>query len=65
MPYVTAVRDKKGRVSARAYCIVDVDAASRLRRQALELALEEQSLAETYGSMVSEWIGEGFRKSAE
>ena len=65
VPYVTAVRDKKGRVSARAYCIVDVDAASRLRRQALELALEEQSLAETYGSMVSEWIGEGFRKSAE
>ena len=65
VPYVTAVRDKKGRVSARTYCIVDVDAASRLRRQALELALEEQSLAETYGTMVSEWIGEGFRRSAE
>lgn len=65
VPYVTAVRDRKGRVSARTYCIVDVDAASRLRRQALELALEEQSLAETYGSMVSEWIGEGFRRSAE
>ena len=65
VPYVTAVRDRKGRVSARTYCIVDVDAASRLRRQALELALEEQSLAETYGTMVSEWIGEGFRRSAE
>ena len=60
VPYVTAIRDKRGKVAARAYCIVDLDAAYQLRRRALEIALEEQSLAEKYGSMVSSWIDEGF-----
>ena len=60
VPYVTAVREKRGHISARVYCIVDLDAASRLRRQALEIALEEQSLATTYGSRISEWVNEGF-----
>lgn len=53
VPYITAIRDKRGRIAARAYCIVDLDAAYQLRRRALEIALEEQSLAEQYGSMVS------------
>ena len=65
VPYVTAVRDHRGRVSARVYCIVDADEASRLRRRAMELALEEQALAQKYGSCVSEWIDEGFAKAEE
>ena len=65
VPYLTAVRERKGLISARAYCIVDLDAAQQLRRRALEIALEEQSLAEQYGSMVSKWIDEGFNKERE
>ena len=65
VPYVTAVREKKGRITARVYCIVDMDAAAQLRRRALEIALEEQSLAERYGSMVSNWIDEGFNKNVD
>ena len=65
VPYVTAVREKKGRITARVYCIVDIDAAAQLRRHALEIALEEQSLAEKYGSMVSNWIDEGFNKNVD
>ena len=65
VPYVTAVRTRRGKVSARAYCIVDQDAAYRLRRRAMEIALEEQNLAEAYGSRISEWIDEGFNKASE
>lgn len=65
VPYVTAVRTRRGKVSARAYCIVDQDAAYRLRRRAMEIALEEQNLAEAYGSRISEWIDEGFNKGNE
>lgn len=65
VPYVTAVREKKGRITARVYCLVDIDAAAQLRRRALEIALEEQSLAEKYGSMVSNWIDEGFNKNVD
>jgi len=65
VPYITAVRNKKGSIAARAYCIVDLDAAYQLRRRALEIALEEQSLAGEYGSRVSEWIDEGFNKGQE
>ena len=65
VPYVTAVREKRGRITARVYCIVDMEAAAQLRRRALEIALEEQALAGKYGSMVSDWIDEGFRKSVD
>lgn len=65
VPYITAVRNKRGSIAARAYCIVDIDAANQLRRRALEIALEEQSLAEQYGSRVSEWIDAGFNKGQE
>lgn len=65
VPYITALRNDKGNIAARAYCIVDVDAAYQLRRRALEIALEEQSLAEQYGSRVSEWIDAGFNKGQE
>ena len=62
VPYMTAIRDNSGKIDARTYCIVDVDAAYQLRKRALEIALEEQSLAEQYGSMVSSWIDEGYDK---
>ena len=62
VPYITAVRERKDRYNVRAYCIVDIDSAYRIRRRALEIALEEQSLAEKYGSMVSSWIGDGFNR---
>ena len=65
VPYITAVRERRGRITARVYCIVDQDTASRLRRQALEKALEEQTLAARYGSMVSDWIDEGFARREE
>ena len=65
VPYITALRNDKGNIAARAYCIVDMDAAYQLRRRALEIALEEQSLAEQYGSRVSEWIDAGFNKGQE
>ena len=65
VPYLTAVRERKGLIMARAYCIVDLDEAYQLRRRALEIALEEQSLAEQYGSMVSMWIDEGFSKEQD
>ncbi len=61
IPYVTAVRERRGAYSVRAYCMIDEDAAAQVRRRALMTALEEQKLAEQYGSMVSNWIDEGFR----
>lgn len=65
VPYVTAVRDRRGSVAARIYCIVDVDAAQQARRRAMEIALEEQALAEKYGTQVSDWIYDGFNKARE
>ena len=65
VPYITAVREKRGRYAVRAYCIVDIDAAYQVRRRAMEIALEEQALAEQSGSMVSAWIDEGFNKVQE
>ena len=65
VPYITLVRERKGHVDARIYCIVDQDGAYLLRKRAMEIALEEQALVERYGSMVSEWIDEGFNKEKE
>jgi NAD(P)H-hydrate repair Nnr-like enzyme with NAD(P)H-hydrate epimerase domain len=41
---------------------VDEEQAAKARRHAMELALAEQALMEKYGSMVSDWIDEGFDK---
>ena len=65
VPYITVAREKRGRYAIRAYCIVDIDAAYQVRRRAMEIALEEQALAVQYGSMVSDWIDEGFSKVQE
>ena len=65
VPYLAAVRETGGRYAVRSYCIVDIDAAYQIRRRAMEIALEEQALAEQYGSMVSAWINEGFEKRTE
>lgn len=65
VPFVTAVRERRGRTTIRLYCIVDLDAAHRLRQRALEQALVEAELAQKYGSMVSAWIDEGFQKDRD
>ena len=65
IPYVTCVRTRKDRYSVRIYCLVDADEASKARRRALELALEEQSLVQAYGSLVSDWIDEGFSDAGD
>lgn len=62
IPYVLAYKTKKGTTSARAYCLVDITAAYKAKKEALEMALAEQKLAEQYGSQVSDWIDEGFDK---
>lgn len=65
IPVAVFFKESGGRFSARAYCIVDEDAAARARRHAMELALAENALAEKYGTMVSDWIDEGFWKKGE
>ena len=60
IPCATFFRSRGGRHAARIYCIIDEDAAARARRHAMALALEEQSLAEKYGSLASDWVQEGF-----
>lgn len=65
IPYVTCYRTRGGAYDVRTFCIVDVDAAYRARRHAMEVALEETALAERYGTLVSDWIDEGFWKAAE
>jgi hypothetical protein len=62
VPYVTAYKTQKDLTSVRIYCLVDISSALKARKEALELALAEQSLAEEYGSQVAEWIDEGFDK---
>lgn len=65
IPYVCVYKERGGRFTARAYCVIDAEAASMARRKALELALGEQALLEQYGSMVSDWISEGRWKESE
>ena len=65
VPYASFYKAKGSLYTARVYCIVDEDAAARARRHAMELALEEQALTEKYGSLVSDWIDEGFWKASE
>lgn len=60
--YVIAVKEKKGVYAARAYCLVDPQASIRVKRLAIEAALEEQALSQQYGSLISDWIDEGFAK---
>lgn len=65
LPCAIYYRERGGRYQVRAYCIVDEDAAARARRHALEIALEEAGLTERYGSMISDWIGDGFEQESE
>jgi len=58
--WITLVREDNGGYDVRSYCLIDIDAAHKARMHAMQTALEEASLAEEYGSMVSEWISEGF-----
>ncbi len=64
VPCASFYKERGGMYQVRVYCIVDEDAAARARRHAMETALEEQALAEEYGSLVSDWISEGFDKAS-
>ena len=65
VPYVLAVKEKRGVHSARAYCLVDIDGCLKAKMRAMQAALQEQALLEQYGSSVSDWIGEGFKPAGE
>lgn len=64
IPCAYFYKERGGMYSARAYCIVDEEAAAKARRHAMELALAEQELTQRYGSMVGAWVDEGFDKAA-
>lgn len=63
IPCAYFYKERGSMYSARAYCIIDEEAASKARRHAMELALAEHDLMARYGSMVSDWIDEGFNKA--
>ena len=65
IPYASFYKERGGMYQVRVYCIIDEDAAARARRHALERALEEQAMADEYGSLVSDWISEGFLKASD
>lgn len=63
VPFITLLRKgRDGGYDARVYCLVDRESAHSARMRAMELALEETRMAERYGSMISDWIDEGFSK---
>ena len=55
-------KERGGRYSVRVFCVVDEDAAHSARMKAMQRSLEQTGMAETYGSMVSDWIDEGMVK---
>ena len=65
VPYVLAVKEKRGVHSARAYCLVDIDGCLKAKMRAMQAALQEQALLEQYGSSISDWIDEGFKPAGE
>lgn len=65
IPYACYFKERGGMYTARAYCLIDEESAARARRHAMELALAEQALTQRYGTMVSEWINDGFVKAEE
>ena len=65
IPCACFFRERGGMYTARAFCLIDEEAAARARRHAMELALAEQALTQRYGTMVSEWINDGFVMAEE
>lgn len=65
IPYATFYKEKGSQYSARVYCIVDEEAAAAARRHAMELALSEQALIDQYGTMVADWVGDGFKNKED
>lgn len=60
--YTLYKENKDGKYDVRGYFLVDQEAASKARKRAMELALEESELAHKYGNEISNFIDEGFNK---
>ncbi len=60
--YTLYKENKDGKYDVRGYFLVDQDSASKARKRAMELALEESELAHKYGNEISNFIDEGFNK---
>ena len=58
--YTLYRKNKEGKFDVKLVCLVDCDAAHQAHIKAMKRALEEQKLAQEYGSKISEWINEGF-----
>lgn len=62
-PSFTIYRNNKdGSVNVRSYFLVDQESAHKVRKRALELAMEESELRAKYGETISNFIDEGFNK---
>lgn len=60
--YTLYRENKDGKYDVRGYFIVDQESASKARKRAMEMALEESELAHKYGNEISNFIDEGFNK---
>ncbi len=60
--YTLYKENKDGKYDVRGYFLVDLESASKARKRAMELALEESELAHKYGNEISNFIDEGFNK---
>jgi len=60
--YTLYRENKDGKYDVRGYFLVDLESASKARKRAMELALEESELAHKYGNEISNFIDEGFNK---
>lgn len=58
--YTLYKENKDGKYDLRGYFLVDQEAASKARKRAMQLALEESELAHEYGNEISNFIDEGF-----
>lgn len=65
-PAYTLYKERKdGRYDVRGYFLVDQESASKARKRAMQLALEESELAHKYADQISSFIDEGFKKLKE
>lgn len=60
--YTLYKENKDGKYDVRGYFFVDQESASKARKRAMQLALEESELAHKYGNEISNFIDEGFNK---
>ena len=61
--YTLYRKNKDGKFDVKLVTLVDCDAAHQAHIKAMKRALEEQEMAQKYGSKISDWINEGFAKA--